>query len=239
MRVRIKLPDGQEEKRFVTAGTIWTYPLPPGQSAQVDIRLSRGLTLDGKSRLKLTLFGGTAGLIFDLRGRPLPLLRQAEARAKLYPRWLAGTRGTLRQRVDEKEEALDVAEFARAEMITSSEAVPAPPPIQEESAESAEAAETGATPARKPRRGLFGRRGAPKAAEEPAEAAPQAEPGEVAPLEAEAAPAPRQRALFGRRARAEAESTAEEAPGTPSEVDEMMDALRASQEDKPRRFLRR
>jgi hypothetical protein len=30
----------------------------------VDIRLSRGLTLDGKSRLKLTLFGGTAGLNF-------------------------------------------------------------------------------------------------------------------------------------------------------------------------------
>ncbi len=236
MRVRIKLPDGQEEKRFVTAGTVWTYPLPPGQSAQVDIRLSRGLTLDGKSRLKLTLFGGTAGLIFDLRGRPLPLLRQAEARAKLYPRWLAGTRGTLRQRVDEKEEALDVAEFARAEMITSSEAVPAPPPVQEEAAEAAEA---GAAPARKARRGLFGRRGAPQAAEEPAEAAPQAEEPEAPTPDAEAAPTPRQRGLFGRRARAEAESTAEEAPGTPSEVDEMMDALRASQEEKPRRFLRR
>jgi hypothetical protein len=132
-----------------------------------------------------------------------------------------------------------VAEFARAEMITSSEAVPAPPPIQRNPPRSAEAAETGATPARKPRRGAVRAARRAQGAEEPAEAAPQAEPGEVARRKRKPPPAPRQRALFGRAPGPRRNPRRRKRLGRPSEVDEMMDALRASQEDKPRRFLRR
>ncbi len=105
MKVTIRLADGQVERKQVAAGTLWTYPLPPGQQARVEVSLSRGLTIGSSSHIRMTLEGGVAGLIFDARGRPLPLPRDAEVRARLYPRWVAGTRGTIRRRADEADDS--------------------------------------------------------------------------------------------------------------------------------------
>lgn len=105
MRITIRLEDGTVERKNVAAGTLWTYPLPPGQTARVDVSVSRGLNIDGSTRVRLQLEGGVAGLIFDARGRPLPLPRDADVRAQLYPRWVAGTRGAIRRLAHEEDDS--------------------------------------------------------------------------------------------------------------------------------------
>lgn len=226
IKVKITLPDGHVERRLVRGGALWTYPLPPGQSAQVELRLSRGLTVNGRSRLKLTLEGGTAGLIFDVRGRPLPLPRRAEVRAQLYPRWVAGTQGRVRLRIDETDEAeVDAAALARAER---------------EAAAAGEGTPTGG------RRWRLFRRRPREEQTAPAETGPALEETLAGAEEAESppqeAPAPsRPRRWFWRRARAQEQEEA--APAAGDEQDEMagmIDELRqAAEQPRRRRFFRR
>lgn len=219
MDIRVTLDNGQVERHQVRGGTLWTYPLPPGQTARVEVRLSRGLSVGGRSRLKLTLKGGAAGLIFDARGRPLPLPRKAEARARLYPHWVAGTKGRVRLRVDE----LAVSEVD-AKAIAEAEAAPEEPLAAAEGVALEEAADE--APAPKPRRfRLLGRRGRRKAA--------PAAKAEV-PAEAEVeAPAPRRRRLGrrGRVAETPAEETAPAADTRPESMAAILDELRLSDDE--------
>ena len=242
MKVTLTLESGEVVQHGVVGGSLWTYPLPPGQTAAVEVRLSRGLNIHGRSWVKLTLSGGASGLIFDARGRPLPLPRRAEARAQLYPRWAAGVRGRVQFRVDEVDEtAVDAEALSQADSGPEPEAV-VPQPR---------------------RRGLFGWRrreaatAAPEAARE--EALEPEEPDMEAfadLLEApEAAEEKPRRGLFGRRRRrgkageqaAQAETAAEEAAGQVAggtteadEMAEMLDELRLPDErPRKRRFFRR
>jgi hypothetical protein len=73
MRITLTMPSGEVIERQLTAGDIWIPPLPAGVTVEVDVRVSRGLNLDGKRRVNMSLVTGTAGLIFDMRGRPLVL----------------------------------------------------------------------------------------------------------------------------------------------------------------------
>ncbi len=150
MRVTIRLADGQVVRRDVAAGTIWTYPLPPGQTAAVDISVTRGLTIAGRGRVRLQMTGGAAGLIFDARGRPLPLPRDAEARAQLYPRWAAGTRGVIQRRADEVDESqVGRGELDSVALQLEAEATAAVP-------EEEDLLEVSDAPVRPARRRLFG-----------------------------------------------------------------------------------
>jgi len=149
MRVAIRLGDGQVVRRSIAAGTIWAYPLPPGQTAAVDISVTRGLSIAGRGRIRLQMTGGVAGLIFDARGRPLPLPRDADVRARLYPRWAAGTRGVIERRADEVDESqVGRDEMDRAALQLEAEAAVAEP--VEDALEVADAARP------QPRRRLFG-----------------------------------------------------------------------------------
>lgn len=93
MEVTVKRRDGQTTKHTVSGGTLSLIELPTGQKAQVTIKLSRGLSLDGRSRVTLTLEGGAAGLILDARGRPLSVPKALEKRAELLPMWYNAVRG--------------------------------------------------------------------------------------------------------------------------------------------------
>lgn len=261
-RVTIKLASGLVEKKDVPAGSIWTYPLPPGQQAEVTVQAGRGLNIAGRSRFKATLQGGTAGLIFDARGRPLPLPAEAEARGHLYGIWNAGIRGiTVQLLAETNETLLDQELLRKAELITGDEQV-----VQE------------AQPQR--RRGLFNwRRGAVSLEDELDEALQTVDETEAtedveqsefledlsasalavdadadaAAFESESAaeetpaPAKKRRGLFGRR-RAEPETgvepaAEEEAPAAlADEEDDMMAELRGSTNEdsgRKRRGLRR
>ena len=78
----------------IDGGHLWIYPLAIGQEAEVTLRVrARDATIDGKRRLKLTVEGGAAGLIFDTRGRPLPLSLDVPARARQLVMWHAEAAG--------------------------------------------------------------------------------------------------------------------------------------------------
>jgi uncharacterized protein (TIGR01319 family) len=94
MEVTVKYASGRTVETKIATGTLKTVPLPSGQKAQVTIKLGRGLRLNGKSRLVLTLEGGAAGLIFDGRGRPIVLPRDMAKRAVLLPQWYAAAQGS-------------------------------------------------------------------------------------------------------------------------------------------------
>lgn len=102
MKIRIKTEDGETYDQTVLGGQLWVYPLPGGQYADVRIRLGRGLTLNGKRRLRLKLTGGRAGLIFDARGRPLPLGLDVRTRAEQLPRWISEATGDPLIAIDER-----------------------------------------------------------------------------------------------------------------------------------------
>ena len=93
MHVRIKTSDGQVIKHHVPGGHLWVYPLGIGKTATVDVSAGRGLNIGGKGRVKITAEGGTVGLIFDGRGRPLPLALDPQGRAAQIPMWISEITG--------------------------------------------------------------------------------------------------------------------------------------------------
>lgn len=102
LRVRITTEDGEIIKQDVPGGHIWVYPLSVGQTAKLDVRVvGRGLNIGGKSRWKLTVEGGSAGLIFDARGRTLPLAADVRGRAAQLPMWISEITGDPVKAIDE------------------------------------------------------------------------------------------------------------------------------------------
>ncbi len=95
LEVKITTPDDTVQQR-IDGGHIWIYNLPVGQTADVQLRvMGRGVSIGGKRRLNVKLTGGTAGLVFDMRGRPLPLLEDVAGRADQMTQWFAEVTGTL------------------------------------------------------------------------------------------------------------------------------------------------
>jgi uncharacterized protein (TIGR01319 family) len=92
MRIKIQLETGRVIEHNLMGGEIWCAPISPGQSAQVDIRLGRGLRINGKSHIRQKVRAGLAGISFDARGRPLPVLPLPQ-RPEMYNKWWTGVSG--------------------------------------------------------------------------------------------------------------------------------------------------
>lgn len=92
MHVEVRLPNGQVFKEVVQGGDLWMAPVLPGITAEVRIRLRRGLSLGGKRRLRRRVTAGAAGIVFDARGRPLVMPRPQD-RAEVYGRWQVAMTG--------------------------------------------------------------------------------------------------------------------------------------------------
>jgi MutL-like protein len=102
LKVKIKTTNGESIDQQVEGGHVWIYPLDNGESAEVEVRtLSRGTSIGGKGRIKVKLEGGTAGLIFDARGRPLPLAKDPRGRADQLLLWVSQATGDPVKAVDE------------------------------------------------------------------------------------------------------------------------------------------
>ncbi|HLA44936.1 MAG TPA: hypothetical protein VJZ27_15935, partial [Aggregatilineales bacterium] len=71
MKVKITLPNKDVIQHQLSGGEIWIPAISAGTWVDIDVRVSRGLRLNGKRRSRQKVQAGTAGLIFDLRGRPL------------------------------------------------------------------------------------------------------------------------------------------------------------------------
>ncbi len=101
LNVRITTSDGQTIKQQVQGGSLWVYPLPVGLTAKIDVRAGRGLNIGGKGRVRIEVEGGTVGIIFDARGRPLPIAETAPGRADQIPAWIAAMTGDPVKTVDQ------------------------------------------------------------------------------------------------------------------------------------------
>jgi hypothetical protein len=93
MKITVKLSDGTSYKHSLEGGHLWVYPLPIGQKAQVSVSASGGLNIGGKGSIKVDVEGGAVGIIFDARGRPLPLSVDARVRAEVMPLWVSEITG--------------------------------------------------------------------------------------------------------------------------------------------------
>ncbi len=125
LKVKIKTENGEVVEQQVDGGNVWIYPLDSGEKAEVEIRvLSRGTSIGGKGRIKQTFEGGTAGLIFDARGRPLTLAKDARGRAGQLPLWVSQATGEPLKELDERW----FAPPAKPEKEAEPEKKPAPKP---------------------------------------------------------------------------------------------------------------
>ena len=141
LKLKITTEDGEVFDHSVDGGHVFALPLPTGLSLSIEMQLPRGLSIGGKRRLSVVLKGGTGGLLFDVRGRPLAMPADLARRAERMPLWVHEATGDPLQSIAE-----DMLE----------EIVDAPLPELSQPASSKKA----------PRRGfrLFGRGGKPKAA---------------------------------------------------------------------------
>jgi hypothetical protein len=94
MKVKITTDEGEVIRQDVMGGHLWVYPLGTGRAATVEVRAAgRGTSIAERGRVKTTVEGGAAGLIFDARGRPVPLAADARGRAAQMPVWISEITG--------------------------------------------------------------------------------------------------------------------------------------------------
>jgi hypothetical protein len=91
LKVRMKADDGNELELVVKQGSLATLPLPIGQSAHLNLtplqRTDVGMGGPGRAG-RLKVVGGTLGIVFDARGRPIRLANDVVQRREANRRWL-------------------------------------------------------------------------------------------------------------------------------------------------------
>ncbi|MGJ3239722.1 MAG: glutamate mutase L [Anaerolineae bacterium] len=83
------ITDEQTVTYDLKAGELLSLSLPYQFSLTLKINCKRGFRINGKRSMKLTLNGGTAGILIDARGRPLPPPTSVTDRIRLLPHWIA------------------------------------------------------------------------------------------------------------------------------------------------------
>lgn len=83
------ITDDQPVKYDLKVGEVLTLPLPHTFSLTIKINCQSGFKVNGKRRLKLTLTGGTAGIVIDARGRNLNPPATVEDRIRVLPQWIS------------------------------------------------------------------------------------------------------------------------------------------------------
>jgi hypothetical protein len=89
LRVQVEAESQGHLNVDVVGGDLMLLPLPPGEQANLLLQPARRVDIGygpGQSK-KITIHGGTVGLVIDGRGRPLELPDNAEKRQSLLQRW--------------------------------------------------------------------------------------------------------------------------------------------------------
>jgi len=80
--------DAPPTKNTLNGGHVWVYPLNYGDRAQVTVKCARGVSIGGRRKIEFIVEGGGMGLIFDARGRTIPVGATAAERAAQLPLWV-------------------------------------------------------------------------------------------------------------------------------------------------------
>lgn len=95
LHARLERPNGKVQEVSVKQGSIAVLPLRTGETAQLELTLSRNARVE-TSELADTRFkvnGGLCGLVIDARGRPLRLPTNTNVRGELFARWNSMLKG--------------------------------------------------------------------------------------------------------------------------------------------------
>jgi uncharacterized protein (TIGR01319 family) len=88
---KMQYQDGRLLQVEVPYGTLEVIPLPPGQTADLELRPTRrfDVGLGNKGQAGMTkVEGGVLGIIIDARGRPLPMAEDPEEQREKTQHWL-------------------------------------------------------------------------------------------------------------------------------------------------------
>jgi hypothetical protein len=91
LNVRVQPARGGRLEADVKFGSLELIPLGEGEKAEVEIRGGRGVTWGGEIKgnmFKREVQGGTVGLMIDARGRPVPVLDNAERQRDKIQEWM-------------------------------------------------------------------------------------------------------------------------------------------------------
>ena len=86
----VSLPNGETSSGSLNFGDMKLIPLGLGESATVELNPTRAFDVgEGKGvPVQATVEGGTVGLIFDCRGRPLSIPEDEATRVSLLKTWM-------------------------------------------------------------------------------------------------------------------------------------------------------
>ena len=83
--------DGQKQpKRPLKKGEVFTLGVPATFELTIKISCKRGFRVNGKRSIKLTLRGGTGGIVIDARGRSFNTPATVAGRMQMLPQWISG-----------------------------------------------------------------------------------------------------------------------------------------------------
>ena len=91
--VRARQDDGAVNERDIKAGDVWHLPVARGRTVDLRIQARRGLSIDGKRRLRLHLRGGRGGVLIDARLDAQDSAKTMTERAVKMLRWYAAVTG--------------------------------------------------------------------------------------------------------------------------------------------------
>jgi hypothetical protein len=125
---RIDFDDGERLEETVNGGLLVMIELPPGKTATVRVRAKGNLRLGGRRSVTREVRGGTAGIIIDTRGRPIPLAQTLKDRMIQISVWYTLASGVYHEELPEDllEPAAERAEIAAFAEAAEPGAQPAP-----------------------------------------------------------------------------------------------------------------
>lgn len=86
---KLTIRTGNERIKYaLQGGEILFLPLPLGYTLDLDIRCQGSMRIMGRSRLRLTIQGGSGGVLIDGRGRSFDAGNTVQERADRLPRWI-------------------------------------------------------------------------------------------------------------------------------------------------------
>ena len=92
LRLKLTYESGHETNLDVNYGSFEVLPLPPGQTADLQLqplhKFDVGMGAPGRGGILRRVMGGVLGVIIDARGRPLQPARDLQKRAESFNKWL-------------------------------------------------------------------------------------------------------------------------------------------------------
>lgn len=124
LQITLISADGYRSDYKVNGGDLFTYAATNTEEVEVEFKPLNGAAVNGsRRRQRMLLRGGTAGIIVDARGRPLPVTN-ARVRAQQMPLWLSQMTGDIVRAIDAnllEQEAAEAGEFIPAQGRSRSE----------------------------------------------------------------------------------------------------------------------